>query len=583
VAAGHLYQHFQKPEREQDYMQLQKHELKVHMNWTITVLVFLAFVSSAAQSQQPKNGKMNSEIKISARVSVTPSAGFRPLQQKTRNLTELVQEQNGQQMAYVTITTEQRRDHAEAIHRLLEIANETDGKPTFTEICGWPGLERVYTVRLAQVQAEAGEGELSEEAKAVAPEVQAVTIAVAESDAIVRFEGVLQPGAGPEGTIPILGLARGISCPANPHPEETKQAIDKLKQEPLRNSLGSLNTKPNELERSRGGAAGSGANSSPQITPVPGSGEGELQIALSKDGRYVVIGANSGIFVSSDFGDTFNAAKTPSAKNPIPFPNGGDPTLGTGANGAFYLGFVGFPDGTPAAGGVTGCADSVMASTDNGRNFKFVGHAALCPLTGNICLPDSPQMAVDDRNSTQSGDQLYMVWRNFPRSGVSQCTDMGGKYGYPTPTISCSVDGGHNWQYQATVGNGDFGRITVGMDGFVYVVYASGRNLMLNKFSSCATGLNTQSGFPVTIAQFVDVGCPPGLDRCGSRDAHGSVAVPLHAERGNGSLAGGRVSRVGRQQRRRLRGGFEDAAAQQRPSVAGFDGRDFQRDALGRF
>jgi hypothetical protein len=470
----------------------------------------------AAQAGKPVG---QGQIKLSARVSMGLTAGFKAVEQNTRNLTELVQQQNGQQLARVAITTEPRKDHAESIRRLVEIANEADGKRTFTRICGWPALERVYRVRLASVEAEGKK--VRKPFEPAATDVQAVTIAVAEADEIVRFEGVLQPGAGAEDTIPIFGLARGISCPANPHPAATKRAIDQLKLEPLRSPSGNPNrqnpvSKESKPPRARASGARPGAN--PQNAHVQ-PGIGEVQIAVSREGRNVVIGANSGTSFSGDFGASFNRSNVA-----IPFDSDGDPTVGTGASGTFYQGFVGYPDGSNAAGGVNGCAASVVASTDNGQNFNFVGHAAFCPLTGMaICFPDQPQMAVDSRNATPSGDQLYMVWRNFPNPGnlgnAGQCKQI--NRGGPTPTVSCSVDGGRTWQHKTAVGMGDLGRVTVGSDGFVYVTFVAGGNLMFSKFSSCADGLNVQRGFPVMIAAFRGVSCPiPGLDRCaGAGDA----------------------------------------------------------------
>ena len=76
--------------------------------------------------------------------------------------------------------------------------------------------------------------------------------------------------------------------------------------------------------------------------------------------------------------------------------------------------------------------------------------------------------------------------------------------------------------------SGDFPRITVGGDGFVYVVYRLNNNVMLHKFSSCAQGLRAQRGFPVMVAAVTDLNCPyPGLDRCntGNKLSSHTVAV----------------------------------------------------------
>jgi hypothetical protein len=118
-----------------------------------------------------------------------------------------------------------------------------------------------------------------------------------------------------------------------------------------------------------------------------------------------------------------------------------------------------------------------------------------------------------------------MVWRNFPPQGNATCINI--TTGNPTPTLSCSKNSGQTWGSQTAAGSGDIGRVAVGGDGFVYVTYVSGSNLMINKFSSCDSGLNQQPGFPVTIASLNGVNCPvPGLDRCNNAgDASPQAAV----------------------------------------------------------
>src|SRR5574337_683031 len=97
-----------------------------------------------------------------------------------------------------------------------------------------------------------------------------------------------------------------------------------------------------------------------------------------------------------------------------------------------------------------------------------------------------------------------------------------------TPSIVCSQNGGTTWTAPAAIGTGDVPRITVDSDGFVEVVYRSGSNRMLHKFSSCAAGLGPQVGFPVTVAAVTDVACPvPGLDRCNNGNLLSSHMVAV--------------------------------------------------------
>lgn len=472
------------------------------MKLRLSILALFSILVQIAVTQQP--GKKTFDI--SSRVRLTAAAGFKPLQQKTRNLTELLQTQNGRLVAHIAITVERRIDHADAIRRLTQIASESAGKRAFVQVCGWPAMQRIYRVRLGRPEHMVDDdADLSQQGELYA---DAVTIAIAQAEEIVRFEGVLAPGAGPDAMIQILGVTRGISCPVNPHPIQTRHTVERLKKERIR-------PVPIPVKHA--------APAKPQVAvaqPRAGlktgaatvlSGRGELQIAVSPNGKNLMIGTNSGTSFSIDSGGTFQSSDTTA----IPFSRG-DPTVGIGANGTFYLGVMGFlPTSNPASGNVTGCTDSVASSTDQGKTFSFAGHAAVCSLTGDsMCKADQPQMAVDQHNSTASGDQLYMVWRNFPASaGAAQCNNIGP--GPVTPTIACSVDGGQNWINQSVIGTGDRPRITVGSDGFVYVTYVNMDFLMMQKFSSCADGLTPQDGFPVVITAYRTMNCPiPGLNRC---------------------------------------------------------------------
>lgn len=56
----------------------------------------------------------------------------------------------------------------------------------------------------------------------------------------------------------------------------------------------------------------------------------------------------------------------------------------------------------------------------------------------------------------------------------------------------------------------------------------NGANITLNKYSSCQAGLAVQTGFPVTIANGVNVTCPvPGLDRCNAGNVLSSPTVAV--------------------------------------------------------
>lgn len=428
-------------------------------------------------------------VQVSPRVRVTLKPNFFTLPKRTKGLTEIVRREEGQETAYVAVTTEKRSNHEEALHRLQNIAEEhsADAKRVFTVICGWPALERIYTKKLAHPQIT--------DSTMVSPVVQAVTVAIAEGDSLVRFEGHLREGAGREGLTDIITMARRVSCSLNPKPDETQKILPKLQQQlllkphaefvrPNSKSIVQRERAPRELGHSLAALAAP--------TTARGPAGSELQIATSHDGQNVVIGSNSGSSFSATFADSFTGS---TVNSPI---NKGDPTLGTGASGNFYLAGIAFTG--------IGCSDAVTVSTDQGKTFNLQGNAVTCPLNGSTCLPDQEQMAVDSRNQAPGGgDELYMVWRNFPGGGP--CTGINN--GNPTPTISCSTDSGKTWKNQTAVGSGDRGRISVGSDGFVYVTYISGDELMINKFSSCANGLQPQNQFPVEIVDDIsEPDCP---------------------------------------------------------------------------
>ncbi len=81
------------------------------------------------------------------------------------------------------------------------------------------------------------------------------------------------------------------------------------------------------------------------------------------------------------------------------------------------------------------------------------------------------------------------------------CTAQG--FHFSASSISCSQDGGVNWTARDAIpGAGDFPRVAVAADGTVYTVTLDDRDVMLNRFSSCANGLLPAEAkeFPVKVA-----------------------------------------------------------------------------------
>ena len=202
----------------------------------------------------------------------------------------------------------------------------------------------------------------------------------------------------------------------------------------------------------------------------------------------------------------------------------GDPSLAYGQSGNFYLAGISIRCLPAHANGPNGYdCTGILRSTDNGQTFPFLSNAVACPRNNpnpppnlaNRCFPDQEHIAADGFNAAPGGDQVYSVWRNF------DATDQ-------DPAIVCSQDSGATWTAPADVDSGFIPRVGAGQDGFVYVVYRSGGNIRINKYSSCANGLVVQPTFPKTIGAVTDVTCPvPGLDRCNDGNNLSSITVAV--------------------------------------------------------
>jgi hypothetical protein len=482
---------------------------------TILIGVSLLILTACAKSNAP--------VSVTDDVFVVPPKAWSVIRSPSSNPTlELVFQRSvtdAQGRAAVavdaraTITVENRRDHAEAVRRLAEIAIEIPAPTRFLTIDGWPAMQRRYSAPLPQTLAgervETLEGETAEKcfAPLLAPALHTTT-AVAADVWLVRVEGVLMPGVPETLAQQIEEAAQTLTFSARADRALTERDMQDLSGGALRKRVPALVPPPGSGAFGEGGPAPDG----PLAAPTFVESGSEVEIAVSANGQNVVIGSNSGFSNSIDGGHTF----TFRGGTPGTFPRGGDPSLGWGpsGNGNFYYSFIGFPDGSTPAG--NGCAVSVAKSTNNGDSFNWIGNAAFCPLNGpSFCLPDNEHLAVDRVNRTSNGDEVYVVWRDFTNlTTVSACTDICA--GPVTPKISCSVNGGTSWATPTQFGSGgDFPRVTVGPDGFVYVVLMSGENIYLYKFSSCADGLALQPSFPAKVATKVSLLCPiVGLDRC---------------------------------------------------------------------
>lgn len=461
-------------------------------------------------------------------VSVGFPATWSVLPKRSRNTTELIGTAGRADItapvARTVLTSERQTDSAAAVRRLADIAAEVAAPVEYQVIGGWPALERRYVARL---------GEAGQRASGAGEDLAArLTTAIAAGDVLVRLETTLLVDAKTvlgrelqaQAADQAIALGRGIVPPMQGNPDEAQRAIELLRSIPR-----ALPVPISAVRPGRGAADAPRELASSRTTPVAAVPLkfGELEIAVSQSGQHVVIAANSGYAFSHDFGTTFSAAPIP-----VPFKHGGDPSVTVGKSGAFYMGYVGLPDGTAAAGGVSGCSTAISKSTDNGTTFNFLGHAARCPRTGsNLCFPDQAHIAADRTNAGTGGaDQIYSVYRNCrgkQEEQPSTCENTV-RWCRGRPSIVCSADGGLNWTAAAEVdtgSNADFPRVAVAKDGVVYVVFRNGNLLQLAKYSSCASGL-VKLGSTITIPTGDTRGCPdeelferchcpvPGLDRC---------------------------------------------------------------------
>ena len=394
----------------------------------------------------------------------------------------------------ITLYLERRSDHAEAVRRLKEIEAEAVSPSTFLSIGGWPALQRRHLAPKPQP----GQGDIL---GPVDEKVLEITTAVAAGDLLVRIEGRLQPDA-PAGVVDqVEAIGRSATFASQGDPGKVEEEIQDLRSTP---PPGSLLMSPAPL--AAGAAEGEEASSEElagatvRVTNQGGT-DSELEVAVSPNGRNIVIGTNGNYFFSTNGGQTFGTS------NGIA---GNDPSLafGTsgGANGTFYAANI----ATPSTG--------LRVSTDNGANFAFRANAYTCGQGGDpacgATFPDQEHIAADRFNVTATGDQVYSAWRHLD-----------GNWG-----IVCSRDSGNTWSTNGFFTGGDFPRVTLGQDGFVYVVYFSGNNLMIRRFNSCEANQNPMvSAAPQTVvAGSTYVACPTsGLDRCNFRNTLASPMVAV--------------------------------------------------------
>ncbi|HSP13563.1 MAG TPA: hypothetical protein VLV78_02295 [Thermoanaerobaculia bacterium] len=398
--------------------------------------------------------------------------------------------------AGMTIVTEGRRSHDDALARLANIASEQPVQPAFIVISGFPAIERRYRAPMPEV------GETDVSGNRV---TWFGTIAVAVGSTVLRFETMLAPDADPKLLDEAMAIPRTLRAPGGNDETATRDF------EQIRSRIRLPNVPPSPAPAP--GTPGTKPGGEPAKKPgntLVQAGVGELEVTASNDGQHVVVAANSGWSFSDDSAGTFTSGGlTPCTYNFCD----GDPSLAFGQSGNFYYSWIGFPSGDPS-GHADGITDSVSVSATSGHSWVFGSDAVFCPTGGAACsIPDQEHIAADRHNAGAGGDRVYLVWRNF-----------GGAFSID---IVCSSNSASTWTAPAVIDAGaDFPRVTVGPDGSVYAAYRAGANMNVRRFTSCDAGLTPQP--VVTVSAFTMVPCPvAGLDRCNSGNVLSSPTVAV--------------------------------------------------------
>ena len=484
-----------------------------------------------AQQREKENEPRVVQLADGISVRVTPIWTVRPLKAGPTKLELSVVEGSALRMV-VYFTVEGRRSKSDALQRAAEIAGPPAPEDRLFLLDGWPAVESTQTIDLPrpyQEREQRDEKEITESQRDV-PTFQRTMTAVAAGDRILIVEQRLFDVADPQLREAGREVVGGVHFTRGGDEAVSKRALDDitLVRTRLFEQHAGLVDERRDWDFFRTYLL---------TNPVSvQTGIGEVAMAASYSGAKVAIVTNSGWGRSSDYGVTFTGGNG----FPASIPAFGDPSLTYGGRtDNFYLGYIGRPNGSGGAGNtITGCTASVDRSRD-GQTYAFAGHARTCAATVTppavMCLPDQEHIASNPVRVRRRGtslpaanDQVYLAWRQFSMTStarVNACANMG--RANSVVEVACSSDSGTTWSapIQLTAGS-DYGRVAVGPDGFVYVVYSATQRvggttwvqIYLDKYSSCRTGFVHQWGYPQTVvANAHPASCGsalPGVDRC---------------------------------------------------------------------
>ena len=405
----------------------------------------------------------------------------------------------------------ERTDHADAVSQLAEYAKESSQPPTFLAIGGWPALQRVQLVKRPQP----GNAPVFPDRNMVQ-----ITTAVAADNLLVRLEGDLPSNADQQLKDLVLAIGQSLMFQSAGNPAQVQQELNKLQSLPGRRDSPHARVAPPEAATKPSSNAKAASASAPIFPPVQLNNlgnNGELEIAVSNNGTNIVVAKQSGFVTSNDGGQTFPF----NGNLPV---NDGDSSLAFGQSGNFYHAALACFGGSCAAPcpANSNCVE-IAASTTNGQTFGALVNAVVCPNSGTgACSSDQEHIGADRVNPGVGGDSVYMAFRDLSGSA----------------NVTCSPDSGATWAPRlALEGGSDFPRVTVGQDGFLYVIYRNGGNIRIDKFNACTTSgtqmTRAPGGFPFTVSGFTDfAGCEimngfGGLDRCNDGNILSSPTVTV--------------------------------------------------------
>jgi hypothetical protein len=414
----------------------------------------------------------------------------------------------------MSISMENRLDHAGAVKRLLDIGGIDGASWSYLEVGGWPALQQQYL----RLRPQPSGGRISGSEM-----ILVVQTVVAVDSTLVRMETWMSPDATDLEIEEVKGIGRSMVAPTRGDPAQVKNTIEDLQSgfAPLRQDVTVKGHSPVSASVSRAESTSGKQQVSPNLVSaaevsglsagatvpvaVDNGRDSELEIAVSANGQDIVIGSNLFWYYSNDGGVTWDDTTI----------NGNDPSVAWGQSGG--------PRGTFYGANIAAPSTGIIISTNGGKDWVSATNAYTCGQNGdNPCsttavFPDQEHIASDRWNVTAGGDQVYSAWRQLTADGWG---------------IVCTQDSATSWSANAQFTPGDFPKPAVGPDGFVYVIYLDSGHIMLDKFASCEAQGNPMTnvgGFPVIVkANFAAVACPtPGLDRCNGRNTLSGITVAV--------------------------------------------------------